>query len=386
MCRRRGFFEVEAISELYHFAGHPGHYHRCKSQTPTGQPKIGHLYCGEFVGELVPGHLEETGPSLYIIGINLCGGIVYYAMVDGGSFPVIPAIVGATASGKSSLARELADRTGGRIISVDSRKVYRRLDIGSAKPSPELIARYNYAMIDLIEPHDRYSAYVYAQTAARIIQETIAAGTLPILAGGTGFYLRALKDGLFEGPEADPQIRREIIEQAEVEGWDTVYGRLQAVDPETAAGINKNNQTRLVRALEVYYLTGEPLSTLQRTGEYRRPPWRFMLFGIDWPRAQLYDRIDIRTDRMLKLGLFDEVRDLLKAGVTPDAPGLRSVGYTETLEYLAGRVDRGETAEKIKINTRHYAKRQLTWFRRQEQVRWLTPGTKMADQIQHVLV
>lgn len=307
-------------------------------------------------------------------------------MVDGGSFPVIPAIVGATASGKSSLARELADRTGGRIISVDSRKIYRRLNIGSAKPSPELIARYNYAMIDLIEPHEQYSAYIYAQTAAHIIQETITAGTLPILAGGTGFYLRALKDGLFEGPEADPQLRREIVEQANADGWDVVHGKLRTVDPETAAGVDKNNRPRIIRALEVYYLTGEPLSTLQRTGEYRRPPWRFVLFGIDWPRAQLYDRIDIRTDRMLKQGLFDEVRDLLKAGVMSGAPGLRSVGYTETLEYLAGKVNRSETVEKIKINTRHYAKRQLTWFRRQGQVHWLTPGTKMADQIQHVLV
>lgn len=307
-------------------------------------------------------------------------------MVNGDPSPVIPAIVGATASGKSSLARELADVTSGRIISVDSRKIYRRLNIGSAKPSPELIARYEYGMIDIVDPHEQYSAYSYARGAVRVIQQTIDSGKLPILAGGTGFYLRALKDGLFEGPEADPKIRREIAEQAENEGWDTIYHRLLAVDPETAARIDVHNRTRLIRALEVYYLTGEPLSTLQKTGEYRRPPWRFVLFGIDRPRAQLYNRIDLRTDRMLEQGLFDEVRELLNTGVSPEAPGLRSVGYAESLDYLAGKIDRGEAVEKIKINTRHYAKRQLTWFRRQEQVRWLAPDTNMSDQIQDVLV
>ncbi len=300
--------------------------------------------------------------------------------------PVVPAIVGATASGKSTLARELADVTGGQIISVDSRKIYRRLDIGSAKPSPEHISRYNYAMIDIIDPDEKYSAYAYAQTAAKVIEQTLAAGILPILAGGTGFYLRALKDGLFEGPEADPEIRTEINRLAENKGWAAVFAKLKEVDPETASRIDPNNPARLLRALEVFYQTGESLSAWQKAGAYHRPPWRFALFGINRPREELYQRIGLRTDRMLEQGLFDEVKTLLDSGVKLTAPGLRSVGYTEALDYLAGNIDQIETIEKIKIKTRHYAKRKITWFRRQETVNWLSTGEKMVDQSQAAIV
>ncbi|MFC1475674.1 tRNA (adenosine(37)-N6)-dimethylallyltransferase MiaA, partial [Candidatus Zixiibacteriota bacterium] len=213
-------------------------------------------------------------------------------MTDREPTPVIPAIVGATASGKSSLARALADATGGRIISVDSRKIYRRLNIGSAKPSPEIIARYNYAMVDIIDPHEQYSAYQYAQNAIKIIEQTITSGILPILAGGTGFYLRALKDGLFAGPDADAETRAEIERLAEQKGWEAVFNKLRDVDPQTASHIDPHNIPRLVRALEVFYLTGEPISTLQQMGEYHRPPWRFELFGIDRPRPELHERIE----------------------------------------------------------------------------------------------
>ncbi len=300
--------------------------------------------------------------------------------------PIIPAIVGATASGKSSLARELADITGGRIIAIDSRKIYRRLNIGSAKPPPEIIVRYDYAMIDIVDPHEQYSAYQYAQTAIKVIEQTIASGKLPILAGGTGFYLRALKDGLFEGPEADAGTRAEIERMAEENGWEAVFNKLRDVDPATASRIDPNNKPRVVRALEVYYLTGERISTLQKTGEYHRPPWCFKLFGIDRSRAELYERIGLRTDRMIAQGLFEEVKALLDSGVRPDAPGMRSVGYIEALDYLAGKSNFIDAVEKIKTNTRRYAKRQLTWFRRQEKVCWLPPGQKMVDRIRAAIV
>ena len=298
----------------------------------------------------------------------------------------IPVIVGATASGKSRLACRLADAIGARIISVDSRKIYRRLDIGSAKPSPEVIARYNYGMIDVVDPDEQYSAYQYARAAVALIEQTIASDRIPLLVGGTGFYLRALKDGLFDGPDADPEIREEIERSALATGWKAVYEKLQEVDPETASHIDPHNKVRLTRALEVYYLTGTPISALQRSGGYQRPPWKFLLFGIDLPRAQLYDNIGIRTELMVKRGLFDEVRSLLDSGIGSDAPGLRTVGYAEVLDYLVGKTDQRSTIEKIKINTRHYAKRQLTWFRRQEKVSWLTPGENMVDLIQAALV
>jgi tRNA dimethylallyltransferase len=294
-------------------------------------------------------------------------------------------IVGATASGKSSLARELADLTGGRIISVDSRKIYRRLNIGSAKPTPEIIAQYDYAMIDLIEPHERYSAYQYAQAAIKVIEQTITSGKLPILAGGTGFYLRALKDGLFEGPASDPETRAEIRHEAEVIGWDKMFEKLRQIDPEAAANIDPHNIPRLERALEVYYLTGEPITSWQKAGPYHRPPWRFVLFGINRPRPELHQRIEIRTERMVEQGLIDEVESLLSSGVPTDAPGLRSVGYAEIIEYLSEELTRTQAIEKIKTNTRRYAKRQLTWFRHQETINWLNPEKNMTGQIRNTL-
>jgi len=284
---------------------------------------------------------------------------------------VIPVVVGATASGKSMLARELADRTGGRIISVDSRKIYRRLNIGTAKPSPEIIERYNYAMVDLIEPHEQFSAYQYAHVAVKVIEQTISSGQLPILAGGTGFYLRALKDGLFEGPDSDPEIRAAIRREADKIGWDGIYRKLHGIDPVAAERIGKHNIPRLERALEVYYLTGDSISNRQEHGVYQRPPWRFVLFGIDRPREELVARINIRTDSMVQHGLFEEVETLLAAGIPPASPGFQTVGYMEVLDCLAARITRSEAVEKIKINTRRYAKRQLTWFRNQESVHWL---------------
>ncbi len=292
---------------------------------------------------------------------------------------VIPVIVGATASGKSALARDLADRTGARIISVDSRKVYRRLDIGTAKPSPELIAKYDYGMVDIIDPDKQYSAYQFAQEATRLIGETIVSGRAVVLAGGTGLYLRALKDGLFEGPDTDPKIREKIRREAKENGWDFLREKLRNVDPLTAAQVDLHNIPRLERALEVYYLTGQPISSWQQQGEYRRPLWKFKLFAVERPRDQLYRRIELRTERMVAQGLFAEVGSLLAAGLHPDAPGLRSVGYAEVIEYLAGTTNQEQAVAKIKQNTRRFAKRQLTWFRNQEEICWLQPDGKMVQ-------
>ena len=285
--------------------------------------------------------------------------------------PVIPAIVGPTASGKSAFAREIAERTGGRLISVDSRKIYRRLDIGTAKPTADLIARYDYAMINLIEPPERYSAHKYAQAATAVIEETLAAQRLPILVGGTGLYLRALKDGLFEGPGTDELVRAAIRREAEAIGWEKMYEILLEIDPEAAAKTSPRNHARIERALEVYRLTGEPITKRQRDGQYRRPPWRFEMFGIDRPRDEVCRRIDARTDRMVQDGLFEEVECLLAAGVDPDAPGMRTLGYVEAVAGLSGQITRSQAIAGIKLNTRRYAKRQLTWFLHQEAVQWL---------------
>ncbi len=297
------------------------------------------------------------------------------------SKPMIPVIVGATASGKSSLARAVADRTGGRIICLDSRKIYRRLNIGTAKPPPELIAQYDYAMIDIIEPTESYSAYQYAETAGEIIRDTLNENRLPIIAGGTGLYLRALKGGLFRGPGANQEVRKYINELADRDGWDSVFEQLEQVDPEAARRIGPTNRQRLVRALEVFYVTGKPLTAVQDRGEYAAPEWDFVLFGIDWPREKLHERIARRTGLMVNRGLFTEVKTLMESGLPPSAPGLKSVGYREAVDYLVGKTSQVEAVEKIKTSTRQYAKRQRTWFRNQEQVIWLSPGEATVESI-----
>lgn len=324
---------------------------------------------------------QITGIILRRGGFNRESVAVYYPVNERQKIPVIPVIVGATASGKSALARELADFAGGGIISVDSRKIYRRLNIGTAKPSVEIIQQYNYGMIDLIEPHEKYSAYQYAQKAVELITKTITSGKQPVLIGGTGLYLRALKDGIFIGPEADENVRAEIAEEAAEIGWAAMHEKLRQVDPEAATKIDPGNIPRLQRALEVYRLTGSPITSWQREGRYEKPPWQFLLFGINRSRTELHDRIARRTDKMVNQGLFAEVESLLAMGIKPTAPGFRTVGYREVIDFLAGQLTRNQAVEKIKISTRQYAKRQLTWFRHQETVHWLTPSTNMSTEV-----
>jgi len=287
--------------------------------------------------------------------------------------PIIPCIVGPTASGKSTLSRQLADQTGGRIISVDSRKIYRHLNIGTAKPAPDLLKKYDYAMINIIEPTELFSAHDYATRAKAVLDETLQRGQLPILAGGTGLYLRALKEGLLTGPGPDEQARSEIYRRADNVGWDELFNELERIDPQSAKKIDRANIHRLVRALEVYYLTGEPISVWQERGEHDLPPWRYLLFGIDRTRSELHDRISRRTKIMVEQGLFEEVEQLLRAGIDPNAPGFNSVGYHEVLAWKDGSFTRDECVERITISTRQYAKRQSTWFRNQEDVTWLPP-------------
>ncbi len=297
------------------------------------------------------------------------------------SHVIIPAIVGATASGKSSLARGLADHTGGRIISLDSRKIYRRLDIGTAKPTPELLAQYDYAMVNIIEPIERYSAFQYAETATHIIEDTLRAGRLPIIAGGTGLYLRALKGGLFQGPGADKEVRKYINDLGERDGWEAVFNQLEQVDPAAAKRIGPANRQRIIRALEVFYVTGKPMTSVQQTGAYHLPEWQFAVFGIDRPRKELHDRIAQRTELMIERGLLEEVKQLVEEGIPGSAPGFKSVGYREALDYLAGEIPEDQVTEKIMSSTRQYAKRQMTWFRNQEEIKWVAPDESNIETI-----
>ncbi len=293
-------------------------------------------------------------------------------------------VMGPTAVGKSDVALELARRWGGEIVSVDSAQVYRGLDIGSAKPSPETRAEIPHHLLDLLDPSETYSAARFAEDAARVVADIQARGRMPILAGGTGLYFEALERGLAPLPSADPVLRRRMEEEAAAVGWAALHHRLQTVDPETAARIHPNDAQRIQRALEVHALTGEPLSRLQRR---RAVPPLGRLQGrlLGGPvlklilappsRAWLHRRIEERFHAMLAAGLVEEVAALRRRGdLSGELPALRAVGYRQVWAYLDGAYDEAEMVRRGIVATRRYAKRQLTWLRGREEGHWITAG------------
>ena len=276
--------------------------------------------------------------------------------------PVI-AIVGATASGKSTLAQEVADQAGASLLSVDSRKIYRWLDIGTAKPSPEAIAKYDYAMVDLVDPKQRYSAAEFAREARRIVSERRAHGERVILVGGTGFYLEAFRNGLAELPDIDEEIRAAVSAEAETRGWTALHEDLLKIDPVWAQAINPNDKTRLRRAMEIYRQTSTPLSQWLAASRMETAPWNVVTLYFERSKEELERRIEARTDRMIADGLADEVKLLLNKGYSGFDPGLATVGYAETIKFLTCGINVEKWREEIIIHTRQYAKRQRTWFR-----------------------
>ncbi|UCG85834.1 MAG: tRNA (adenosine(37)-N6)-dimethylallyltransferase MiaA [Gemmatimonadota bacterium] len=271
--------------------------------------------------------------------------------------PLVPVLVGATAVGKTAVAMELRHHWPITVISADSRQVYRRLDIGTAKPTPEERRLVRHIGIDLIDPGERYSAGRYASDAASWLSD-MPETEQPAIVGGTGFYVRALADGLFREPPLDSQRRQRIRDWSRQRKG---LGRWAArLDPAFTGG----GQQRAARVIEVAFLTGRPLSWWQRTAKSQgvMRPWYVLLAA---PRPVLYRRIEQRTHSMLERGLVEEVEAVLGSGVEPDAPGLDAVGYREVVQHLAGDLSRKDLAQKIASSTRRYAKRQDTWFRHQ---------------------
>jgi tRNA dimethylallyltransferase len=287
--------------------------------------------------------------------------------------PII--ICGPTGSGKSELGMRLAERYGGRIISADSRQIYRRLDIGTAKPSREDRARIPHYMIDIVDVIDDFTAKKYAEMASDAIVDTISADAIPFIVGGAGLYLAALTEGLFEGPEKDKAIRKELEHIVLEKGPEWLHDELARVDPEAAARITPHDSVRLVRALEVYRLTGKPLSRLQASGEYRRLPASCLWIGITYERSKLYRRIDMRVDRMIEDGLRDEIKDLLRSGLGNPIIEKRIVGYYEIIEAMEKNLSLDRAIASVKQHSRNYAKRQLTWFRNKAMVNWISPDS-----------
>lgn len=280
------------------------------------------------------------------------------------SIPLVIVIEGPTASGKTALAHALADVYPIEIISADSRQVWQELDIGTAKPTPSERQRYRYHGLDLCPPDRQMSAGEFARAAWEWIKDIASRGNIPIIVGGSGLYVRAITDGLFEEQGKVPiSLRTQLATRLANEGRDALYAELEQVDPVAAARYPDRNPRRILRALEFYYTHGTPLSKAQELFRLPPPPMRVVRLAIFPPRPQLYYRIERRTHAMWKGGLLDEVRHLLEMGYPRTLPAFETIGYTEALAVLDGHMKPNEAIERIAQRTRNYAKRQITWLR-----------------------
>lgn len=282
------------------------------------------------------------------------------------------AIVGPTAAGKTTLAIEVARLARGEIISADSRQIYKRLDIGTAKPDRGQRRKARFHLLDLVEPGEDYSCGQFARDAAARIAEIRKRGRVPIICGGTGLYIQALFEPLDELPRSDQATKQRLRTALEADGIDRLYQRLRMVDPDWARQIKSRDTQRILRGLEVYETTGRPLSQLLGRAK-RRAAFRPVYIGLTVARDVLYARIDERFDVMLKRGLVEEVESLLARGIDPASNALRTIGYREIVDHLQGRTTLDQAAEIAKRRTRQYAKRQLTWFRRLPDIEWRDP-------------
>lgn len=282
----------------------------------------------------------------------------------------LAAIVGATGTGKSAIALDLARRLGGEIVNADSRQVYRGMDIGTAKPSAADRASVPHHLYDIADPREGYSLAAYQRDARAVLDQTWGRGQLPWLVGGTAQYVWGLLEN-WQVPEVapDPALRAGLEQYARDQGWEALHARLAAVDPVAAGRIDGRNVRRVVRAIEVYEKSGRPISDWQRKAP---PDFNFLLFGIDVDRAVLYERVDRRVDSMFAGGLVEEVRALLDSGVPPGAPPMSSIGYAEVVRYLAGETSLSEAVEKTRLATHRLIRSQDQWFRRDDpRITWV---------------
>ncbi len=278
--------------------------------------------------------------------------------------------MGPTASGKTAVALTLAKSLPCEIISVDSAQVYKGMDIGTAKPGAEILKTAPHHLLDVIEPHERYSAARFRDDALALMREIVERENIPLLVGGTMLYFQALLEGLNELPEADPLVRLVIDTMAQEQGWPAVHARLRSVDPETAARLDPNDAQRIQRAMEVYQLTGRPMSQLLKKPKYVYFPYRPIKISlVPGNRNALHERIERRFDEMLSAGFVEEVRRLCdEYGLEADMPSMRCVGYRQVWQHLHGEIDVSQLREQAIAATRQLAKRQLTWLRSMDDV------------------
>ena len=289
--------------------------------------------------------------------------------------PII-CIAGPTASGKTALAVELAKELNGEVVSCDSMQVYKRMDIGTAKPTEEEMQGIPHHMIDVAEPEEDFSVSRYCEMAAPIVDDIVARGKTAIIAGGTGLYMDSLIRGNAFAPFPSTGVREKLEAQADSEGMEFMLNWLRSVDPESAARLHLSDRKRIIRALEVYLETGQTITEHNRKTQQIPPKYTPLWLGLDFAdRAELYRRIDRRVDMMLEMGLISEIQGLLASGIPPRCTAMQAIGYKEFVAALHGEETIAQAAEEVKKSSRHYAKRQLTWFRRNPKLHWLKRQT-----------
>ena len=281
-------------------------------------------------------------------------------------------VTGPTAVGKTALSVLLAKKINGAVVSADSMQVYKGMDIGSAKVTHEEMQGVRHYLIDILEPKDEFNVYIFKQMAENAISEIYADGKIPVIAGGTGFYIQALLYDIdFTETDDDEEARSKMREFADRSGPKALHDKLRQVDPVSADAIHENNVKRVIRALEYYEKTGKRISEHNLEQRQNTSPYDFEYFVINDDRAVLYDRINKRVDEMISSGLEAEVRSLYDAGMREDDISMKGIGYREFFPYFDNRITLDEVIENIKADTRHFAKRQLTWFRRERDVKWI---------------
>ena len=299
--------------------------------------------------------------------------------------PKVIVIVGPTASGKTALSIQLAKKINGEIVSADSMQIYEDMDIGTAKPTSEEMDGIKHYLVDCVSPTIRYSVANYKTDALKAIEEILNKGKTPIVVGGTGLYVDSLVQGIeYNDIEVDLEYRKQLDEIAEEKGLDELYNRAVEIDPQAMQKISKNDKKRIFRVLEIYHSTGKNKTAQEVESRINENPYDYIVFAIDMQRERLYDRINRRVDIMLESGLVDEVKSLInKYEELPTA--IQGLGYKEVVSYLENEITYDEMVEKIKQETRRYAKRQLTWFRRNKKIIWLNGLDDIQNNINIIL-
>lgn len=298
-------------------------------------------------------------------------------------------ILGPTGVGKTEVAIELAKRIRAEIISADSRQIYKEMDIGTAKPSSAVRQKIPHHLIDLVFPDEIFDVAGFKARAEAIIKELQKKDKLPILVGGSGLYIKAVMDGLFIGPGADWKLREKLKKKEEKEGRGTLHQELERVDPTTASRLHPHDQRRIIRALEVYHLSGKPISSYQT--QFPSTLTNAVMIGLERERESLFRLINERVDRMVAGGLIGEVESLLSKGYSEDLPSLQGLGYQQIIAYLKGEYPQEEAIRLVKRDTRRFAKRQMSWFKRDKRILWIdteefSSFTEISDKIMDILM